>query len=384
MTLVKIGRCGPVSLLCLGNKEYLEKRTLIADQVLADMIRWLGEGEGRVGILDASNTQPARRLAIWDALRRHGIELVFLECINASGTGHEQKALAEHIRELRLTNPEYATAGEAHVLEDFTRRLEFYRPYYVPVGSVGTERNLPYITSVNGGQRLEANRVQGYLRSRMFYYLMNLHHGVKRIYLCVLPTADGLLGEPGETTVPVQRYFHKYQHAGASLPAVWTETSLVGFSLCDLFVGHRVLTKPQLRGRDLGVLEGLQGEGLDAARENKYPDEFAAHQKDPYYHRYPRAESYHDVAVRLENVIMELEKTPDDVIIMADRSVLQCIYAYFREIPNREIPAIDIPLRGLLEIRAKAYGIFERRIKLGREDGPEIGHDLFHSFAENL
>lgn len=349
------------------------------------MIKWFREGEGRVGILDASNTQPTRRLLIKETLRRHNIELVFLECINTSNTGHEQKALTEHIRELRLTNPEYATADESHVLEDFTRRLEFYRPYYVPVGSVEAEKDFPCITCVNGGRRLEANCVQGYLRSKMLYYLMNLHHGAKRIYLCTLPLTDGLQVGLKEAMSPVQKYFRDRMALSEKPPAIWTETSLVSFVLCEIFAEHEVLTKPQLRGRDLGILEGLQVEDdLDAIIKSKYSEDFAAQQKDPYYHRYPRAESYHDVAVRLENVMMELEKAPNDVIIIADRSVLQCIYAYFREIPNREIPTIDIPLQGLLEMRAKAYGVFETRIKLSREGDSEVGQDLFHPFAENL
>jgi broad specificity phosphatase PhoE len=40
-------------------------------------------------------------------------------------------------------------------------------------------------------------------------------------------------------------------------------------------------------------------------------------------------QSYLDLAVRLEPVILELERCRDDVLIVAHESVLRCLYAYF-------------------------------------------------------
>lgn len=48
-----------------SNDEYLATRTHIANEALSDMLHWLeGEEGGQVAILDASNTQPARRKII--------------------------------------------------------------------------------------------------------------------------------------------------------------------------------------------------------------------------------------------------------------------------------------------------------------------------------
>jgi broad specificity phosphatase PhoE len=52
------------------------------------------------------------------------------------------------------------------------------------------------------------------------------------------------------------------------------------------------------------------------------------------------------------------------VLIVADLSVLQCIYAYFLEIPNKEIPNVEMPLGTMVELKPKAYGVFERRISV--------------------
>lgn len=56
-----------------------------------------------------------------------------------------------------------------------------------------------------------------------------------------------------------------------------------------------------------------------------YPDEWTRFLADPYAHRAPRAESYHDLSVRLESVIFELERCQDDLLIIGHASVIRCL-----------------------------------------------------------
>ena len=80
-----------------------------------------------------------------------------------------------------------------------------------------------------------------------------------------------------------------------------------------------------------GESDGLTPEEL----REKFPDEVVKARENPYRHRYPRAESYHDLAVRLESVIMELEREKNDVLIIAHETVLRCLYAYLFDRPAR-------------------------------------------------
>ena len=54
---------------------------------------------------------------------------------------------------------------------------------------------------------------------------------------------------------------------------------------------------------DAGVCEGLTYTEI----KEKYPQEYNMRQNNKYYYRYPMGESYYDLVVRLEPVIMELE-----------------------------------------------------------------------------
>ena len=114
------------------------------------------------------------------------------------------------------------------------------------------------------------------------------------------------------------------------------------------------------------------------------PEEVAKHEADPYHHRYPRAEvsflflgnnvtlfsthfgyisanyitlvkSYHDLAVRLEPIILELEREQNDLLIIAHESVLRVLYGYLMACNACEIPMLKFPRNEILEIIPASY-----------------------------
>lgn len=60
----------------------------------------------------------------------------------------------------------------------------------------------------------------------------------------------------------------------------------------------------------------------------KYPEEFKARDQNKFAYRYPRGESYEDLVVRLEPVMMELERQ-GNVLVVSHQAVLRCVLAYF-------------------------------------------------------
>ena len=57
--------------------------------------------------------------------------------------------------------------------------------------------------------------------------------------------------------------------------------------------------------------------------------------------RYPRGESYEDVVVRLESVIMELERQ-ENVLVVGHQAVLRCVLAYFLDKPGGECVCVCV------------------------------------------
>jgi broad specificity phosphatase PhoE len=138
----------------------------------------------------------------------------------------------------------------------------------------------------------------------------------------------------------------------------------------DLCPSPRI--RSQLSRLELSAFEKKKIEQLKIV----YPEEYEKFIQDPYYHRFPGGESYHDLAIRLGNVLMELEGARSKVILLiADTSVLRCLYAYYTNVPSKDIPFIDIQVSDLLGIEPCAYGSIENRYDLGPESLVDNGAD---------
>lgn len=115
-----------------------------------------------------------------------------------------------------------------------------------------------------------------------------------------------------------------------------------------------------------------------------YPDEWSRFLADPYAHRAPRAESYHDLSVRLESVIFELERCQNDLLIIGHASVIRCLLAYLVGLPPNEVPAVEIARGDLVEITPASYGVISRAWHFwsGEGRGDAYGENLYENFAE--
>jgi 6-phosphofructo-2-kinase/fructose-2,6-biphosphatase 4 len=83
-----------------------------------------------------------------------------------------------------------------------------------------------------------------------------------------------------------------------------------------------------------------------------WPEDWEQHQLDPYHHRYPRGESYHDLAVRMEPVILELEREKNDVLVVAHESVLRVLYGYLMACSTQDIPSLMFARNEIVEVRS--------------------------------
>jgi len=109
---------------------------------------------------------------------------------------------------------------------------------------------------------------------------------------------------------------------------------------------------------DAGVCDGLTYKEI----EKKYPEDFRARDDDKYNYRYQGGESYRDVVIRLEPIIMEMERG-SDIMVVTHQAILRCIYAYFMNVPQDQSPWMEIPLHTVIKLTPRAYGTQEERFK---------------------
>lgn len=119
--------------------------------------------------------------------------------------------------------------------------------------------------------------------------------------------------------------------------------------------------------------------------QKKFPEDFRARDQNKFFYRYPRGESYEDLVVRLEPVMMELERQ-GNVLVVTHQAVLRCILAYFLDKPASkksflliflavllhvillfllgELPYMEVPLHTVIKLTPVAYGCKCEFIKL--------------------
>ncbi len=79
-------------------------------------------------------------------------------------------------------------------------------------------------------------------------------------------------------------------------------------------------------------------------------------------HTLTRSQSYHDLAVRLEPIILELERENNDLLIIAHESVLRVLYGYLMACSAGDIPSLQFPRNEIIEIIPASYNNSAKRI----------------------
>ncbi|KAF8925802.1 hypothetical protein BGZ58_000471 [Dissophora ornata] len=353
------------------NMATAEMRLKIANACLDDMVQWFAGG-GQVGILDGSNTTEERRQVLVDRFKSVDVHYLFIESICDN-----PEIIDANIRSVKVSSPDYVGWKDTDAVNDFKRRIENHVPFYKTI----TDLNLSFVKLINVGEKIIVNNVHGFLQSKIVYYLMNLHICPRKIYFA--RNGVSLNEQSYRADAPLAPAGHRYaenlknllltlreNQALASQQAnstetqrpltVWTSSRKRSFQTAAHFLDHEEIIIRQrsvLGERNPGVCDQMTPEEI----EQKYPNECERAKKDPYRHRFPRAESYYDLANRLEKVILELEREKNDVLIVAHESVIKCLYGYLFGLSEQDIPSLEIPEGTLLELVPTAYTTEETR-----------------------
>lgn len=145
------------------------------------------------------------------------------------------------------------------------------------------------------------------------------------------------------------------ESAGDRQLTVWTST-LKRTLQTARYLPFEKLSWKALDELDSGVCDSLTYAEIEAL----YPADFKSRDDDKYNYRYLGGESYRDVVIRLEPIIMELERS-ENILIVTHQAVLRCIYAYFMGVDQEKSPWMEVPLHTLIRLTPGAYGTVEDR-----------------------
>ncbi|KAI9826227.1 MAG: hypothetical protein M1819_007394 [Sarea resinae] len=316
-------------------------RQKILKKCREDIFNFLNHENGQVAIFDAVNPLSAGRRSLAKEFAKHDVQYI----------GYQ---------------PEDA-------VKDYLARIAAKIPHFETMD----EPELNYIKMYNAGERVTVNNCNfGYLSHRIVFYLLNLHIKSRQTYFARAGSsreedykADASLSPEGHeyakkmTETLIRHRIEERQalidRGGSDAPlrplSIWTSTRRRTIETAAYLAssGYKVRQRPQLSQLNPGVCEKMSERAIRA----KYPDEIAKHEADPYHHRYPRAESYHDLAVRLEPIILELEREENDLLIVAHESVLRVLYAYLMACNAADIPLLAFPRNQIIEVESEFIAV---------------------------
>ncbi|KAF8330106.1 bifunctional 6-phosphofructo-2-kinase fructose-2,6-bisphosphate 2-phosphatase [Amanita rubescens] len=462
----------PSDYFTLGQKspETLQLRKTVADG--CEKLIWnFFDGGGQVVIYDANNGSRASRQSIAEKFDKKKIHVIYLETICDN-----KEIIETNIRNVKISSPDYRGWDPDAAVKDYYRRINDHEKFYQTV----EETEWPFIKIINVGEKIEVNNIQGYLQSRIVFFLMNIHNRYRTIYFArsgqsllehsykadsdlspvgwdyaeklaefvlerraknleargidpaegrlviwtstrrrahhtawpFLAAAQASLGSttasttistpaeppmPAPTlTLPPRRpnlvsistapahpsplgrsaiasptpshgVFSSLSSAASMTSLSHPTTPPSPFSSPPLpplasanpamvaspLLKVKVVEKPQMLEINPGIWDGL----TPNLAKKYYPGDWKRFVKDPYSYRVPRAESYHDLSIRLEPVLIELEREKEDLLIIGHASVIRCLLAYLIGLPASEIPAIEVARGDLLEVVPTSYGV---------------------------
>ena len=402
-----------------ANHKASQIREQVARETLDELLDFILDGNGAVGILDATNSTMERRKMVMDCLRERAgpdLNVLFLEsrCV-------DQDLLEANMR-LKLSGPDYKDMDPTVALADFKKRVQAYEKAYVPLGDYEEKHNMPYIQMIDVGRKLISHQIKGFLMAQANYYLLNFNLAPRQIWITrhglSMDNITGKIGgdsdlapeghqyaktlsrfidekriewdmrqtynlehshfppQPGDVTPPNPHYQPQSPTSSATSDAastttdsselpvyqpanfcVWTSMLKRSIETAEYFNDEDYDTK-QMRMLDelnSGIMEGLTYDRISTL----YPEEYARRKKDKLHYRYPGpgGEGYLDVINRLRPVIVELERMTDHVLLVTHRSVARVLLAYFRGLKREEVADLDVPVGMLYCLEPKPYGV---------------------------
>ncbi|POR36841.1 Uncharacterized protein TPAR_02975 [Tolypocladium paradoxum] len=337
-------------------------RDQLALQTLDELLHWLLNSDGRIGILDATNSTVSRRQLLLSHIQQRSgseTEVLFLEscCSDAD-------ILEKNIK-LKLVGPDYAGKDPERSLMDFRRRIAHYEKSYVPIGRNEEDQRLPYVQMIDVGRKINTHLIRGYIQSRVVEYLLNFNLSQRQVWLsCNGQSIDDSAGRIGRnsdlsaqgtqfaralvTFINQQRQHWESQRGnhsrGSKSPfSIWTSMMPQAIQTAGEFSDSEY-TKTQVRmlnDMNAGNMAGLTFDEIAA----RYPEEFASRSRDKLLYRWPGigGEGYVDIINRLRSVIVELERTSDNLLLITHRAVVRVLLAYFMDLRKDNLADLSLP-----------------------------------------
>ena len=161
--------------------------------------------------------------------------------------------------------------------------------------------------------------------------------------------------QPGDNTPP---YPEIHQELDEKNFCVWTSMLRRSIETAAFFENdddYDVKNWDMLNEMNAGQFEGMTYEEIAT----QFPAEFKKREADKLNYVFPGVggEGYLRVISRLRDMVREMERITDHVLLIGHKSICRVLMAYFMDLTREDIADLDVPLGIAYVIEPKPYGI---------------------------
>jgi len=302
---------------------------------------------------------------------------------------------------LKLNGPDYKGKDPEASYEDFKKRVIAYESAYITIGKYEEDNSMQYIKMIDVGRKMINYNLTGFLATGVAGYLSTFNLSPRQIWITrhgkSIDNCAGKIGGDSELTEEGKAYGitlynfitekrtqweqeqkHRVlestplpQRPGDHTPpypdlaelesknfCVWTSMLKRSVQTADDFEKDEnfdVKNWEMLNELNAGSFEGLTYTEIA----ERFPTEFAKRKEDKLHYIYPGVggEGYLQVISRLRDMVREIERIKDHVLIIGHQCVSRVLMAYFRDLPREKVADLPIPLGMLFCIEPKPYGV---------------------------
>lgn len=277
-------------------------RQKILKKCREEIYQFLKHENGQVAIYDAVNPLSAGRRSLAKEFAKHNIKTLFIE-----SSCDDQRIIEENVRSVKISSPDYVGWSESEAVKHYLNRMSAKIPHFETM----EESDLDWIKMINAGERLIVNNNSfSYISHRIVFYLMNLHIKSRHTYFARAGTtfeeesfkADASLSPQGQEyakkmteTLLKHREEERQTIVEKGSPntplkplIVWTSTRRRTIETATYLAarGYTVRQRSQMSQLNPGVCAKKSERRI----REEMPEEVEKHDRDPYHHRFPRAE----------------------------------------------------------------------------------------------
>jgi 6-phosphofructo-2-kinase len=358
------------------NPKFVSRRDEIALGVLDDLLDWVTQGGGSVGILDATNSTRKRRELVLSRIRNRvgpNLTVLFLEscCFD--------EAVLRRNFQLKLSGPDYKSQDPETALHDFKRRVALYEKAYDTLGKAEEEEMISYAQLIDVGRKMNTHLIRGFLSTQVVEYMLGFNLSERQLWIsCGGESLDDAVGRIGRRSAlsengnqyaaALARFIQKQRNAweqswrddtcmtnpstvskGTSRPrsakgfCIWTSMMPQTTQTASVFPDERY-AKTEIKLLDdlnAGDMAGLTFKEIA----EHHPDIYAARKRHRMLYRWPGlgGESYADLIHRLKPVIVEVERMREHLLLISHRAVVRVLLAYYLDLHMSDLPEMVIP-----------------------------------------